>query len=574
MFDSIASSVDLDEAAKRCVLAEKFHLSHFKSFQSRVINAVLNKKDTLVIQPTGRGKSLCFQFPAVFTKKLTLVITPTISLMQDQTHELSKKGISAIYLGSAQFDVHAEEMVFSPNSDVSVLFVSPEWLFGGNDGNLKKVQKVCSDGRMCLVAIDEAHLMYDWQDFRSSYKQCEEVHSLFPGVPVMALSATVTPQVHTALTSFLQNPVIEKSSVNRSNIFLAAEACNFKRSDGSKQSLSLDSRDFNNFADRVKDIISDKCTIVYTDFACHVGPIVLALCDRGLQAVGYYGKMKDGEKSESYIKWKSGEVQVIVATRAFGLGINKPDVRHVVRNGLPPSLSAWVQEYGRAGRDGKQSAAYVLYSDNDIHHVGFWARGMAKQHRPSDIDDTARQFSDGLPFCYAHMAGRCRRKFILESFGEGSDIACPESCCDVCQREIGELTDRKTELSILINAIDELGKMGEVKITEWIRGGCTAWMSNITKRATSAYGKSPPGLSKDWWIGFIRQCASAGYISRSIKPATYSQTVQGSYASLQPTEKGRHTVSSGQQVLLPEVTSYDGRSPARGYGVESHDEAN
>ena len=109
-----------------------------------------------------------------------------------------------------------------------------------------------------------------------------------------------------------------------------------------------------------------------------------------MQAVGYYGKMKEGEKNEAYMQWKRGDVQVIVATRAFGLGINKPDVRFVVRNGLPPSIAAWAQEYGRAGRDGKQSYAYILYSDSDINHVGFWARDMAKQHRHDDIQNSAR----------------------------------------------------------------------------------------------------------------------------------------------------------------------------------------
>ena len=297
----------------------------------------------------------------------------------------------------------------------------------------------------------------------------------------MALSATVTPQVQTALTAFLLDSVIEKSSMNRNNIYLAAEPCNYRRSDGSKQSISLDSRDFNEFAGRVKDIISDKCTIVYTDFACHVAPIVLALRDRDLPAVGYYGKMKEEEKTESYSKWKSGEVQVIVATRAFGLGINKPDVWFVIRNGLPPSMSAWAQEYGRAGSDGSDSSAYILYSDNDIHHVGFWARGMAQQHRSSDIDDVAQQFSYALPFCYAHLPGKCRRKILLQSFGEHDfNLQCSDnSCSDVCQQELGTLVDRKRELSILIKAIDELPKMGEVKITEWIRGGQIAWMKNV-----------------------------------------------------------------------------------------------
>ena len=180
-----------------------------------------------------------------------MIIPTIISLTQDQTHELSQKGISAVYLGSAQMDIHAEDRVFAPESDVSVLFVSPEWLFGGNDKNLTKVQRMCTDGRLCLVAVNEAHLIYDGQDFRESYRQCEDVHTIFPGVPMMALSATVTPQVQTALTTFLNDPVIEKSSMNRDNIYLVAEPCNYRRSDGSKQSISLDSRDFNAFADRI-----------------------------------------------------------------------------------------------------------------------------------------------------------------------------------------------------------------------------------------------------------------------------------------------------------------------------------
>ena len=341
--------------------------------------------------------------------------------------------------------------------------------------------------------------------------------------------------------------------MNRDNIFLGVEKCNFKRSDGTKQSVSLDSRDFNSFADRVKEIVADKCTIVYTDFACHVAPIVLALRDRGLQAVGYYGKMKEGEKTEAYYKWKNGEVKIIVATRAFGLGINKPDVRFVIRNGLPPSISAWAQECGRAGRDGQQSSAYILYSDNDIQHVGFWARDMAKQHRSDDIHDSATLFSDALPFSYSHLAGKCRRKVLVGKFGETEEITCPAYCCDVCEMEIAPLEERKNELSILILAIDELRKMGEVKVTEWVRGGQISWMQNVQRASESAHGKSPPNLSKEWWRAFIRQCSAAGYISRIIKPVTYGQVVQGSYASLQPTEKGRNAVSLKQSVLLPQI---------------------
>ena len=171
---------------------------------------------------------------------------------------------------------------------------------------------------------------------------------------------------------------------------------------------------------------------------------------------------------------------------------------------------------------------------------------MAKQHRPNDIDDVAQQFSNALPFCYAHLAGKCRRRIMLQSFGEDDvNLQCPDDCCDVCQLELGTLIDQSMELSILLKAIDKLPKMGEVKITEWVHGRQIAWMKDITKHDMSAlYAISPTRFSKKWWRGFIHQCFLAGYISRIIKPITYGQTVQGAYASLKPTEKGQSVILS------------------------------
>ena len=151
---------------------------------------------------------------------------------------------------------------------------------------------------------------------------------------------------------------------------------------------------------------------------------------------------------------------MIVAMHAFGLGIN---IRFVIRKSLPPSISALAQEFGRAGKDGKQSYAYIFYNDIDIQHVGYWARDMTRQHHPSDIDDAAQQFSVALLFSYAHLAGVCRRKLLLQLFGEGlSDITYPKQCCAICDQTMGLLIDRKPELTLLIQAIDELKSLGEV----------------------------------------------------------------------------------------------------------------
>ena len=219
-----------------------------------------------------------------------------------------------------------------------------------------------------------------WDGFREHYKYCETLPQLFSDVPVMALTATATIEVTHKLSTILNHPIIVQSSMNRPNIFLAVHRCNLKKSGGQSISFSLDHRDFNEFADRVSSMVKNESSIVYTDFATHVGPIVLALRDRGVNAIGYYGKMKESEKREAYIRWKSGEVPVIVATRAFGLGINKENVRFVFRNGLPPSISAWAQELGRAGRDGEKAEAHIFYCDEDIHHVGFWSGDLARHN--------------------------------------------------------------------------------------------------------------------------------------------------------------------------------------------------
>ena len=277
----------------------------------------------------------------------------------------------------------------------------------------------------------------------------------------------------------------------------------------------------------------------------------MALRDRGINAVGYYGKMRESEKLDAYTSWKSGNTPVIVATRAFGLGINKSNVRFVIRNGLPPSISAWAQELGRAGRDGHHAEAHIFYSDEDIHHVGFWSGDLARHNRSSEICDTSANFSEAMQFCYSHLSGCCRRKVLLKLFGETeANAKCDNKFCDVCESGLVQMEDRFHELKILITAIEELGNRGEVKITDWIRGGQLTWMKDIMLREETAYGKSPKGLSKGWWRNFIRQAAAAGFIKRIVKTAKFGQSC-GVYASLSVDDKGRKATEEQIPVMLP-----------------------
>jgi len=229
-----SNSLDTDEAGKILTLVESFSLLSFYPYQKSIIDAVLEKKDTIVIQSTGNGKSLCFQFPPVHLQRKAIVIMPTISLMRDQSIQVNEHGITVAYMGSAAKYQQMTKLALDPTSDVRLIFVTPEWLFTERLGNKAKVQELDRADSLALIAIDEAHLMYEWHSFRPLYTHCQELPLEFPNTPIMALSATVTPDIMVKLQNFLRNPLIEKGSVHRSNIYLEAIECDFKVGKGSQ----------------------------------------------------------------------------------------------------------------------------------------------------------------------------------------------------------------------------------------------------------------------------------------------------------------------------------------------------
>ena len=201
-------------------LADQFGLTSFKPFQKEVIEATLDCSDTLVVQPTGSGKSLCFQFPPVHQNQKSVVITPTIRLMQDQVNELERKEINSVYLGSAQLDKQAEMNAMDVNGKEKVIFVTPEWI--AKVQNQAKLQVLAMADKLSLIAVDEAHLVSDWSDFRKAYSELEKLKIMFPDVPIMALTATATPDVEGDIKTLLRNPLTVKASINRPNITLNA----------------------------------------------------------------------------------------------------------------------------------------------------------------------------------------------------------------------------------------------------------------------------------------------------------------------------------------------------------------
>ena len=282
--ESISSSPNtsalFQEASMIMTLSEKFDVTRFKPYQKEVINAVLSARDCLVIQPTGSGKSMCFQFPAVYKNKMAFVIVPSISLMQDHVKSCGRYGIKAEFLGSAQPDLQAEDRVLSCDSDVNIVLVTPEWL--ANTSKKEKLKYLVENDKVCLIALDEAHLFHYWQEFRPAYKNLDSLHREFPNIPLMCLTATAPYCVEQNMRRLLRNPLLSRNSVNRPNIFLACEEI----------PSHIQRKDFSYFASRISDLISEgECTIVYTDFIDDVGPIMSELSEKGIDSVAYYGEM-------------------------------------------------------------------------------------------------------------------------------------------------------------------------------------------------------------------------------------------------------------------------------------------
>ena len=222
-----------------------------------------------------------------------------------------------------------------------------------------KLQALAGVNQLSLIAIDEAPLYTEWCSFRSAFTDLKNLKYNFPDTPIMALTAKANSVVEDEIKILLRHPVIEKASMDRPNIALYVDELESDKSFPPEME----------FGTRASEIVGSSAAIVYTDFITDIGPIVSSLSENGIQAVGYHGEMDTYSRHESYLQWKSGEAQAIVATKAFGMGIDKSDIRHVIRNGVPENMLSWAQELGRCGRDGKNATATILYRKSDLSHA-------------------------------------------------------------------------------------------------------------------------------------------------------------------------------------------------------------
>lgn len=392
------------------LLKHYFGYDKFRPLQKEIINSVLEKKDTFVLMPTGGGKSLCYQIPALKLGGLTLVISPLIALMKDQVDNLKSNGIPAEFINSSLSHVDIIDIQFKIlQGEIKVLYVAPERL--AQDNFKEFLNKI----NLNLIAVDEAHCISEWgHNFRPEYRNLKTLKQTFPNIPIVALTATATTKVRQDIISqlSLQNPKIFISSFNRENLNLIVM------------------RKKNSF-DKILELIDKhkkEPIIIYCFSRKETESIANKLTEKGHKTLFYHAGLNDKTRKLNQELFLKDEVNIIVATIAFGMGIDKSNVRMVIHCTFPKTLEGYYQEIGRAGRDGLKSDCIMFYSIADKRKHDFFIDKIIDEKTKSRTQEKLQEIIN-----YAETQN-CRRKHILNYFDEKFE---KEKCgsCDVCLEE-------------------------------------------------------------------------------------------------------------------------------------------
>ncbi len=501
------------ESLAQQVLQETFGYQQFRPGQKTIIDAALQGRDCLVVMPTGGGKSLCYQIPALVLGGLTLVVSPLISLMKDQVDQLCANGVAAACLNSSLSREEQQQVIDGCRSgQIRLLYIAPERLM--MDNFLDQLAR----WNPVMLAVDEAHCISQWgHDFRPEYAALGQLRQRLPGVPFMALTATAddTTRLDIVRLLGLDNPLIQVSSFDRPNIrYMLMEK--FKPLD---QLL------------RYVQEQRGKSGIIYCNSRAKVEDTAARLQSRGISAQAYHAGLENSVRAEVQEKFQRDDVQIVVATVAFGMGINKPNVRFVVHFDIPRNIESYYQETGRAGRDGLPAEAMLFYDPADMA----WLRRCLDEKPAGQLQDIERHKLNAMG-AFAE-AQTCRRLVLLNYFGEGRQEACGN--CDICldpPRRYDGLVDAQKALSCIYRVNQRFG-MGYV--VEVLRGANNQRIRDMQHDKLPVYGIGREH-SHEHWVSVIRQLIHMGFITQNI----------ANHSALQLTEAARPVLRGEVPLML------------------------
>jgi ATP-dependent DNA helicase RecQ len=497
----------------RQVLLEVFGYSEFRPGQEEIIDTLLSGRDVFVLMPTGGGKSLCYQIPGLLRPGVGIVVSPLISLMKDQVDALLANGVRAAFHNSSLSASESRQVLARLHAnELDLLYVAPERLL--NDSFLDRLKGL----EIALFAIDEAHCVSQWgHDFRPEYVQLGQLRSIFPDVPMIGLTATADPQT--------RQDVLLRLGLQQAQCFIAGfDRPNIRYTVVEKQKPFEQLQAF--LAGHQKE-----AGIIYALSRKRVEEVADRLAATGVKARAYHAGLGDKERKQVQDMFLRDDLQIVVATVAFGMGIDKPNVRFVVHYDLPKNIESYYQETGRSGRDGMPAEALLLFGYGDITiSRGLIEKGGNPEQKRIELHKLQAMVGFG-------EAQTCRRRVLLGYFGERLEKDCGN--CDVCLNP-PETYDATVDAQKALSCVFRVGqRFGVGHVVDVLRGAQTQRVLELQHDKLSTYGVGSEKVAEAW-SSLIRQLIHRGYLVQDV----------ASYSVLKLTEAARPLLRGEEKLVL------------------------
>ena len=490
-------------------LKHYFGYDSFRAGQAEIIDNIMQGKDALVLMPTGGGKSLCYQLPATLLPGITIVVSPLIALMKDQVDNLTHQGISAAFINSS-LDQQTIHDIFAKLSrgEIKLLYVAPERLTS------HYFLQGLSELSISMFAIDEAHCISQWgHDFRPAYTKLHNLKQYFPHIPVIALTATadVTTRKDILAQLSLNNPYIHLDSFDRANIrFTLAQ-----KYDGEKQVLGYIRKQ------------GDDSGIIYCNSRWQVEKLTKYLAACGINCAAYHAGLESEIRALVQEGFTKDNIQIVIATVAFGLGINKPNVRYVIHFEPPRTLESYYQEIGRAGRDGLPAEALFLVADKDVIRI---KKRISEGDNPQRVNVEMQRFAAMSAFIDAQT---CRRQVVLNYFAEYTQQGCGN--CDICLDPPSQFDATEAAQKVL-SCVFRIKQQGDINhVIDVLRGEKSSQVISLAHDKVSTFGIGS-GKTPGYWFAIIGQLIHLGYLQQDIEQQSSLCLTQASRNVLKATE--------------------------------------